>query len=81
MQNHVMFPDFSAFQIDIPHGHWPHESSSWPGGTYPDPDLYSAFWPDMRARAVTDAGPDEGSGEGSEGKSGSAGSGGGDAAP
>ncbi|MEV7607678.1 hypothetical protein AB0N65_19775 [Paenarthrobacter sp. NPDC089322] len=79
MQNHVMFPDFSAFQIDIPHGHWPHESS-WPGGTYPDPDLYSAFWPDMRARAVPEA-VVEGSDEGSDDNAGSAGSGGGGAAP
>ncbi|NQD87542.1 hypothetical protein HP499_06955 [Paenarthrobacter sp. CM16] len=49
MNNRVTFPDFSAFQIDIPHGTWPHEAP-WSGDSRSDPDLYSAFWPEFRIR-------------------------------
>ncbi|MGO4250128.1 hypothetical protein AB4Y87_23285 [Paenarthrobacter sp. RAF54_2] len=49
MQDRVTFPDFSAFQIDIPHGSWPNESF-WPGTAHANPDLYSAFWLDFHSR-------------------------------
>lgn len=61
MQDRITFPDFSAFQIDIPHGSWPHDSF-WPGAAHPDPDLYSAFRLDFhrRDRAEADASPSGG---------------------
>ncbi|MGO4432420.1 hypothetical protein AB4Y88_03695 [Paenarthrobacter sp. RAF9] len=45
----MIFPDFSAFQIDIPYGLLP-SGESWAGERHPDPDLYSAFWPEVRPR-------------------------------
>ncbi|MBU8865360.1 hypothetical protein [Paenarthrobacter aromaticivorans] len=56
MQNRVTFPDFSAFQIDIPHGSWPNESF-WPGTAHSNPDLYSAFWLDFHGRSEPDFSP------------------------
>ncbi|MFE4196250.1 hypothetical protein ACFRJ9_10325 [Paenarthrobacter sp. NPDC056912] len=52
MQNRVTFPDFSAFQIDMPHGSWPHENS---GPGHSNQDLYSAFWPEFLARHESEA--------------------------
>ncbi|MET4541692.1 MULTISPECIES: hypothetical protein [Micrococcaceae] len=54
MNNRVTFPDFSAFQIDIPHGSWPHEAP-WSGDRHSDPDLYSAFWSEFQARQESEA--------------------------
>ncbi len=54
MNNRVTFPDFSAFQIDIPHGSWPHEAP-WSGDRHSDPDLYSAFWSEFHARQESEA--------------------------
>ncbi len=54
MDHRVMFPDFSAFQIDIPHGAWPHEAS-WQDAGHSAPDLYSAFWPEYHARNEPEA--------------------------
>ncbi|MGP0223942.1 MULTISPECIES: hypothetical protein [unclassified Paenarthrobacter] len=55
MQDRPVFPDFSAFQIDIPYSTDAHETL-WPGGGHPDPDLYAAFWPDIGTPAATDVG-------------------------
>ncbi|MFJ5958288.1 hypothetical protein ACIQC5_20305 [Paenarthrobacter sp. NPDC092416] len=52
----MTFPDFSAFQIDIPHGPEVHDSS-WPLVGHSNPDLYSAFWPDFHAHDESAAGP------------------------
>ncbi|MDI2037133.1 hypothetical protein [Paenarthrobacter nitroguajacolicus] len=52
MDHRVTFPDFSAFQIDLPYGPWPHDAS-WSGDRHSDPDLYSAFWPEFGARPET----------------------------
>ncbi|MDD7834495.1 hypothetical protein [Paenarthrobacter sp. AB444] len=46
MDHRVTFPDFSAFQIDLPYGPWPNDAS-WSGDRHSDPDLYSAFWPEF----------------------------------
>lgn len=54
MQDRVTFPDFSAFQIDMPHGPGAHEPT-WPGAGQADPDLYSAFWPEFHARQESGA--------------------------
>ncbi|GAA3271535.1 hypothetical protein [Paenarthrobacter aurescens] len=54
MDHRVTFPDFSAFQIDIPHGSWPHESTGRDAG-HSNPDLYSAFWPEYQARNEPEA--------------------------
>jgi len=53
MDHRVTFPDFSAFQIDLPHGPWPHEVH-WTGDRNSDPDLYSAFWPEFNPRPEAD---------------------------
>ncbi|MFJ4210221.1 hypothetical protein ACIPY2_17340 [Paenarthrobacter sp. NPDC089675] len=61
MQDRVVFPDFSAFQIDIPHGPWPHETG-WAGAGHPHHEVYADFWPDVQ---VSHEGvPSEGSVEG-----------------
>ncbi|MEV7663998.1 hypothetical protein [Paenarthrobacter sp. NPDC089316] len=52
MDHRVTFPDFSAFQIDLPYGAWPHDAS-WAGDRHSDPDLYSAFWPEFRPSQET----------------------------
>ncbi|BCW56854.1 hypothetical protein [Arthrobacter sp. StoSoilB20] len=49
MNNRVTFPDFSAFQIDIAHGPWSEEAPG-AGDRHPDPDLFSAFWPEFPTR-------------------------------
>ncbi|MFJ4029957.1 hypothetical protein ACIPWF_21355 [Paenarthrobacter sp. NPDC089989] len=42
-----MFPDFSAFQIDIPHGSWPHDTE-WSGAGHPHHEISGDFWPDVQ---------------------------------
>lgn len=56
MQDRPVFPDFSAFQIDIPHSTDAHETL-WPGGGHPDADLYAAFWPDIGTPASSGTEP------------------------
>jgi hypothetical protein len=62
MDHRVTFPDFSAFQIDIPYGPLPN-GESWAGERHPDPDLYSAFWPEVRPRAESALNPAPGAGD------------------
>lgn len=47
MQDGVVFPDFSAFQIDMPHGSWPHDPG-WSGVAQPNHEVYADFWPDVQ---------------------------------
>ncbi|NHW46399.1 hypothetical protein HAV21_05770 [Paenarthrobacter sp. MSM-2-10-13] len=54
MDPRVTFPDFSAFQIDMPYGSWPHETS-WQDAGHSNPDLYSAFWPEYQAGSKPEA--------------------------
>jgi hypothetical protein len=46
MQDRVTFPDFSAFQIEIPYGSWLHESGR--SGGHPTHEISSDFWPDVQ---------------------------------